>query len=175
MSPYLLRWQWVGKDKHDWQFRTNIIFSVNKYSWTSQMWTLNIQNHRYPDRFRQKPILSLYFFSHIQKAICQYSALLLHRGLFSPNNSWETPIARPFGQGMGVFHEILVWLKFCLWNLVHCLWYHVIWYHDISRVYSIWTIILGTKWPIHLQKILQKYGTPAMISSLMIVFSFIHL
>ena len=36
------------------------------------------------------------------------------RGLLSPNNSQETPIVRPWGRGMGVFHGFLVWPKFYL-------------------------------------------------------------
>ena len=32
-----------------------------------------------------------------------YSALLIYRGLFSPSNSWKTPIDRPLGRGMVVF------------------------------------------------------------------------
>ena len=34
--------------------------------------------------------------------------------IFYPNNSQETPIACPLGQGMGVFSEIIVWPKFHL-------------------------------------------------------------
>ena len=41
-----------------------------------------------------------------------YSALPIYRGPFAPNNSRETPIARPLGRGMGIFREILVWPKF---------------------------------------------------------------
>ena len=38
--------------------------------------------------------------------------LPIYHGLFSPHNSWKTPIARPFGRGMVVFSEFLVWLEF---------------------------------------------------------------
>ena len=41
-----------------------------------------------------------------------YSVFPIYRGVFSPNNSRETDIARPLGRGMGVFREILVWPQF---------------------------------------------------------------
>ena len=33
--------------------------------------------------------------------------IYIYRGLFSLNNSRETPIAHPLGRGMGVYREIL--------------------------------------------------------------------
>ena len=57
--------------------------------------------------------------------------LPLYRGLFSPNNSRKTPIARPLGRGMVVVREFLVWpwsltdvlhsnLLCCLHVVLHC-------------------------------------------------------
>ena len=47
-------------------------------------------------------------------ALKMYSALLISCGHFSQNNSWKTPIARPWGRGMGVFREFKIWSKSCL-------------------------------------------------------------
>ena len=41
-----------------------------------------------------------------------YSALLISRCHFSPNNSWKTPLVRPLQRDMGVFREFQVWLAF---------------------------------------------------------------
>ena len=61
------------------------------------------------------------------------STLTIYRGLFSPNNSRETPIARPLGR--------LSWdpslTEVLPSNLVYCVQYRVIWYRNISKVYSI--------------------------------------
>ena len=43
-----------------------------------------------------------------------YSALPIYRGLFTSNNSRETPISRLLGQAMCVLLEILAWPKFNL-------------------------------------------------------------
>ena len=72
----------------------------------------------------------------IQCPWCHYSALPIYHGLFSPNNSRKTHIARSLGRSMGVFREILIWLTFSPLNLVYCVWYRVIWHRNISRVYS---------------------------------------
>ena len=63
---------------------------------------------------------------------------LIYRGVLFHNNSQEKAIARRLGRGMCVFCEVVVHsftIKFSVLGAV----YHVIyvWYHDISRVYSI--------------------------------------
>ena len=50
----------------------------------------------------------------IDYIVSLWSALPIYRGLFSPNNSREAPIAHLLGRGMGVFRAILVWTKFYL-------------------------------------------------------------
>ena len=50
----------------------------------------------------------------IRPSITWYSALPIYRGLFSPNNSRKTPIARPLVWDMVVFRELLVLPKFYL-------------------------------------------------------------
>ena len=44
----------------------------------------------------------------------QYSALPISRGHLFPNNSRKTPMARPLGLNMGVFHEFKIWPNFAL-------------------------------------------------------------
>ena len=52
--------------------------------------------------------------SNCRRDLIRYNALPIYRGLFSPNNSRETPIARSLGRGMGVFREIIVWPMYYL-------------------------------------------------------------
>ena len=42
----------------------------------------------------------------------KYNAPPIYHGIFSPDNSLKTPIARPLGRGMVVFREFIVWPKF---------------------------------------------------------------
>ena len=72
--------------------------------WSSPVSTLIVRNN---DNWSHK-------IQNSHNTMSWYSALPIYRGLFYPDNSWETPITCPLGRGMGVFREILVWRKFYL-------------------------------------------------------------
>ena len=69
-----------------------------------------------------------------------YRVLSISCGPFYSNKSRKTPIVRPSGRGMGVFHVFEMWPKFFLRRccagrtIVLCF----TWYIDILRVYSTW-------------------------------------
>ena len=50
--------------------------------------------------------------NHITSLETQHSALPTYLGIFSPNNSRKTPIARPLRRCMVVFRAFLFWLHF---------------------------------------------------------------
>ena len=50
----------------------------------------------------------------LQESIASEIPIHVYHGLFAPNNSKETSIARPFGRAMGVCREIILWLTFYL-------------------------------------------------------------
>ena len=64
-----------------------------------------------------------------------FDDVIMYCGLFSQNNSRKDTKARPFGQGMIVFCEFLVWPKFYPW-IYHAM-YSIMLYHTLIYCESI--------------------------------------
>ena len=79
----------------------------------------------------------------------RFSALPIYRGLFSPNNSQETPIARPLGRDVCVVRDISVWPKFtCEFNVLRSMSCYTVPRYIELKSYTtpiqpaVWTIIV---------------------------------
>ena len=94
-------------------------YNVNcaKQAWLWQAWNWNCTKCSVPIGIHTLfvvVVISLMDIGGVMRFVPVYSALSIYRGLFSPNNSRKTPIARPLGRDMVVFRDFLIWPKFYL-------------------------------------------------------------